>query len=141
MNNEDIKPCPFCGQQPIFRPGSSDYGRVGIVCSCKIRPGIVQYIPDSEALELWNNRPVEETLHDEVSQLTDELENARDYRNSELGTGMLTAMNNMNAAAVGELKTENARLRAALEKIAENKNPAYGMVAIARAALNPVEEQ
>jgi len=74
MSNK-LKRCPFCGSQPTFHSGENDYGRVSIYCQCRIHPAYTQYLPDLEAIEIWNTRQIEDAQFQEIERLR--AENAR----------------------------------------------------------------
>ncbi len=64
MTDTELKPCPFCGKQPVIFPDlRGDEFREWVECSdCEI---------DIVKIEDWNTRPVEDALKAEVARLTE----------------------------------------------------------------------
>jgi len=63
---DELKPCPFCGGQPIFGK-SKKYGEEvspsKIMCrKCDHRVASVGPSSDYAVLQLWNTRPIEDAL-------------------------------------------------------------------------------
>lgn len=61
----ELKPCPFCGAEPVLSP---DYfGRYDVRClnaDCKIMPATSVYLTPEDAAEVWNRRAEEDDEDD-----------------------------------------------------------------------------
>jgi hypothetical protein len=61
MNNSEVRPCPFCGAQPVVWEcdvkGSNKTGwRVGCFDFCRVHPVTVPYSSKEDAIAVWNIR-------------------------------------------------------------------------------------
>ena len=68
IEDQRLKPCPFCGRKGLVRQVRSRYGHdISVICeSCNARTGVLMMEPDmsrsvliDEAVELWNRRTYE----------------------------------------------------------------------------------
>ena len=66
---EELKPCPFCGREPL-RESAFDGTHLFVGCeSCEISPGISDGGHAIALLSHWNTRPVEDALRARVAEL------------------------------------------------------------------------
>ena len=95
---EEVKSCPFCGGKEVklFKEGS-----IWVVecLQCLAKVGATA---EADVLDFWNSRPIEDDLQKELDEAREDNADNMEYH----------------VAERGRLKTENARLRKALEKYA-----------------------
>ena len=75
----ELKPCPFCGNPPIFKELNGLYLRGcsrGYPC-----PEPVIFDSKAEAIETWNHRPGEDALRAEVARLRAAIQGFDNYLN------------------------------------------------------------
>ena len=70
MSEEELKPCPFCGNTNLHHTETSIFHAVW----CKDCGAMVD-IDDGDAIKLWNTRPLEDALQSRIAEL--EAENNR----------------------------------------------------------------
>ena len=96
--NEELKPCPFCGGKEVklFKEGS-----IWVVecLQCLAKVGATA---EADVLDFWNARPIEDALQKELDEAREDNCENMEYH----------------VAERERLKSENARLRKALEKYA-----------------------
>lgn len=83
--SEELKPCPFCGETPIFAV-TADGENDSIDCRC----GESECFLDDGRLDQWNCRPIEdaqavriEALEAENKRLREALKEIADFANNE----------------------------------------------------------
>lgn len=64
MRKTILKPCPCCGNEVY--PAELDDGFL-IYCLCGIRTEVFK--SKAKAVTAWNNRPIEDELHEELKKL------------------------------------------------------------------------
>lgn len=85
--SEELKPCPFCGETPIFAV-TADGENDSIDCRC----GESECFLDDGRLDQWNCRPIEdaqavriEALEAENGRLREALKEIAEFANNEYG--------------------------------------------------------
>jgi len=67
--SDELKPCPFCGEEPCFVAYGEDAGPFAtrFTAECQNDDCIMQstYVTKTDAAAAWNNRPVEDALRAE----------------------------------------------------------------------------
>ena len=109
---EELKPCPFCGgkEAKLYNNG------IVWVVECRQCLAKIGATFEKDAVDFWNYRPKEEQLGEQISEMK--------QKNAALKREILEAREdnceNMeyHVAERERLKSENARLRKALEKYA-----------------------
>lgn len=67
--NDELKPCPFCGGMPTLESHLADMEEPGwafVHCPCGGEAEMSDY--ESQAIEGWNTRPIEDALRAELAQ-------------------------------------------------------------------------
>lgn len=70
----NLKPCPFCGAKPYISQGETKYYlKHKYECYFYGKHNhdvqLVAFANDSDDIASWNTRPIEDTLHKDISQL------------------------------------------------------------------------
>jgi len=68
MSEEELKPCPFCGNTNLHHTETSIFHAVW----CKDCGAMVD-IDDGDAIKLWNTRPLEDALQKRIAELEEQL--------------------------------------------------------------------
>ena len=64
----ELKPCPFCGKQPITMP--SGVNDTGLMIQCMTKDCLgphCSYIPPASAIKVWNTRAQPKKKNQELS--------------------------------------------------------------------------
>lgn len=132
--SEELKPCPFCGSNPIFLDVGENKPLYEITCLECDGAQLLGSNKD-ELVKEWNTRPIEEELRRQLSKISQPIDT--DKFNVELMEEYVA------------LRTENARLREALVDIShgclvppDGGSPTFDdLVDCARKALAPQIEE
>lgn len=60
MTNDELKPCPYCGNYPLLRQDASEWRVECIGEGCECLPSTWFYDTKEEAIEAWNRRAADE---------------------------------------------------------------------------------
>jgi len=125
MNN--LKPCPFCGSERVGYKQYHDTSFYAVTCRSCCTAGSRMTNKDY-AIQVWNARPIEDNLQDELKQKHERLRYFEN-RNTELATeniDLITAEDDLIKAVIAgkdaeieRLKKRNAQLLGLLYKITQ----------------------
>lgn len=74
---DTLKPCPFCGSKEII-----DDEDDGITCpNCGVYIDRLSVEDDACLADVWNTRPIEDELNDEIKHLREVLERIKEVSN------------------------------------------------------------
>lgn len=81
--NLGLKLCPFCGEKAVIQ---EDNGLYRVVCSCdnddaegSIEVSTCWFVSKDKAIEVWNKRSFEDSLHNKIANLKSALIKAKEY--------------------------------------------------------------
>ena len=75
---DELKPCPFCYSEVEIK--GSDDTEYWIECLSCETAGTGMINSKEEAIEIWNNRPIEDELNQRIAELEEQL---KIYKNKE----------------------------------------------------------
>jgi len=104
-----LKPCPFCGN-PAFMWDDNGQAK----CCCHTSPCFMaDDLDESQPLDVWNHRPIEDALQAQIVKMRDEWKAEKEVANHLIANSRWSA---------DMLSLQNARLHAALEVYADKSH-------------------